>query len=509
MNKKNLLFRGVFFSYAALGTQIFYSFASIPLALSHLSKTEFGMWSLVTTLASFLGMAELGITNAFMRHLFDCKEGGDPKQYGRLFTAAIVSLLGVALFIMICGLGVAFTSASLFNIPSELSGTFVNLIIGQSTLSALNVALAMVGAPLYVHHRQDLSQIAQIGLFVIWYLALHFAFESGWGIYSMLANQAAGFLWMIPYGLFHCSRNGYYPAKGTWALPDRQEWVSVFRYSRDQFIVHVGGLFIMGLPQLLISRILGLESAAAWAVCSRPFGILRQIAIKPFDVALPMLCDQFVKGNMRPLTGRWTDVSQIVLAVSGCSFAVAAANNTQFVELWTGGKISWDATNNWMIALYFYIYGIANVSFGTIGLSKSFGRAKFVPVIQAAVALVLGVPLASYWGMPGLLLGTTLPFVFGMTTFGIQHLGAITGQAIRPLVMEGLVRPTLAIPVAVLAAWACSHLAHLLPGFFGLALSAGTGFLLAALATVFIGVSREVRAEIAGMAMRPLRRLVA
>ena len=88
MTHRKLLTRGVFFSYAALIAQISYSFLSVPLALKHLSTAEFGMWGLVTTIGSFLVMAELGMSESFMRYLFECKDGRDPERYGRLFTAS-------------------------------------------------------------------------------------------------------------------------------------------------------------------------------------------------------------------------------------------------------------------------------------------------------------------------------------------------------------------------------------------------------------------------------------
>lgn len=509
MNKKKLAARGVFFGYAAIGTQMLYSFASIPLALSHLTKAEFGMWSLITTLASYLSMAELGITNAFMRHLFECKDGKDPQRYGRLLTACMLSQLAVALFILLSGIVLAFVAAPLLKIPGELSGTFIKVMLGQVVISAAAMASRIAGGPLYVHHRQDLSQISQIGLFVVWYFALYLAFRSGLGIYSMLVNQAVGFLWVLPYSFYHCRKNGYYPAKGTWGLPGREEWFSVLRYSRDQFIIHIGGLVLMGLPQILISRLLGLEMAATWAVCSRPFAILRQIVTKPFDVTLPMLYDQFDKGEMKRLTKRWVDISQLVIALSGCVFVVAAANNSQFIELWTHGKIHWEQSNNWMLAFYFMVYSAAGVSFGIIGLSKNFGRTKFVPLFQAVGTLALAVPLAKVWGLPGLILGTTIPFVLGMIIFGVRYLATITGQPLAPLAMGGLVRPTLVLPLTITAAWGCTHLAQLLPGYFGFALSSCTGFILALAVTVVFGVSREVGDEIRGMLMRPIRRFLA
>ena len=508
MNKKSLLFRGVFFGYAATASQMFYSFASIPLALSYLSKTEFGMWSLITTLTMYLQMAEMGIVNAFMRHLFECKDGKDPARYGRLYTACILAMFIVAGLVLLLGFLVSAFSAPWLGIPLELHGTYFKLMMGQSLLTALFQVTRMFGTPLYVYHRQDLASISQIGLFLVWYVVLYIGFESGWGIYSMLASQAAGFLWFAPFSFYSCWKNGYYPLRNTWGLPAREEWLSVWRYSRDQLVLQFAGLVLMGLPQLLVSRLLGLEAAAVWAVCTRPFSILKQAFFRPFNVALPMLCDIFIRGEMKMVTKRWGDISQMVVALSICGFAVAAANNSAFVSLWTRGELAWAETNNWMTALYFTITTVAGVSFGTVGISMTFGNTRFIPILQALVTLVVAYPLAKTWGMPGLILATSLPYLIGMIWFGVRYLASITGQPLRPLVTRAFLRPSLMVPLAVLAAWACSFLTPLLPGYFGLFLSSGTGFALSLLIATFIGVSQDIRSEMTAIILRPFKRFM-
>jgi O-antigen/teichoic acid export membrane protein len=508
MNKKSLLFRGVFFGYAATGAQIFYSFASIPLALSHLSKAEFGMWSLITTLTTYLSMAEMGLMNAFMRHLFECKDGKDPMRYGRLFTACTLAMLIVAVIVLLLGSLVSVFTAPWLRIPLELQGTYLKLMLGQTVVTALYQATRMFGAPLYVHHRQDLGNVSQIGLFLVYYVVLHLAFEAGWGIYSMLASQAAGLVWAVPYYFVTCSKKGYYPQRSTWGLPAHDEWLSVWRYSRDQLIVQLAGLLIMGLPQLLISRLLGLESAAAWAVCTRPFAILKQTFFRPFNVALPMLYDIFIRGDMRMVTKRWCDISQMIMAVSICGFAVAAANNSVFISLWTGGEIAWPEANNWMTACYFLVFSAAWLAFGTVGINKTFGKIRFIPILQVLAAVVTAYPLSKIAGMPGVILAISLPFVFGQTFFGLRYLSSITGQSVISLANRAFLRPALLLPLVVMAAWLCSFLSPLLPGYFGLFLSSGTGFALSLLMATFVGVSQDIRSEMTAMILRPFRRFM-
>lgn len=507
MSKRKLLAKGVLFGYGAIGAQMFYSFASIPLALSHLSKAEFGMWSLVTTLVGYLMLTEMGITNAVTRHLLECKEGRDPGKYGRIFTGSVIALGLVALAIAASGILISLFAVRLFPVPEELTTRFIHVMIGQSLLMAINMATQMIGIPLYVHHRQDIGQINQIGLFVVYFVVLHFAFQAGWGIYSMLANQAAGILWGMTFTFISCKRLRFYPRKGTWALPSRDEWRSVWSYSRDVFAVQIGGLILTSIPQLTIARLLGLEAGATWAVATRPFTILRQVVGRPFDVALPVIYDAYIRNDMKAVTTRWAQVTQVVLAVSGVFFAVAAANNTKFLELWTSGRIHWPESNQWFLALYFYAVTMAGMAFGAIGIDKSIGKSRFVSLAQAGVTILLALTLTRVLGVPGLMLALTLPYIPGMIIFGVRYLGSITGFAPGPLAWKALIRPSLGVPFAALAAWACSQMSDWLPSFYGLFLSAASGTLLAMGLMMFIGVTPEVRNQIFSFVWKILGRL--
>ena len=500
--------RGVLFGYGALAAQIFYSFASIPLALAYLSKAEFGMWSLISTLGTYLMLAEMGMTNSVIRHLFDCKDGKDPGKYGRFFAASAMALGLVSIVVFLIGLLAAWVSAPVFKIPPHLHREYFWVMLGQTGLLAVTMATRMLGAPLYVHHRQDLSQINLIVLFTVYYFALRYGFRAGWGIYAMLANQVLGVIWVVGFNVVACFRLGFYPARKDWGFPRREEWASVWRYSRALFVAQVGGMVVMSLPQLLVARLLGLEAAAAWAVCTRPFAILRQLVMRPFEVAMPMLCDIFVRGDMKSVTKRWGEISQLVLAFSGAAFAVAAVNNARFVSLWTGGRMQWGEIDHWLFALHSYVYVAATLAFGSIGLDKSVGPARFVPLVQAIATAVLALPLTRLWGIEGLMVATTLPFVFGMIYFGFRYLGTITGFRPGRLAMNAMVRPSMALPIAVLAASSCAHLAGALPGYVGLVTASATGAAFAMAAMMFLGVSREVRDEIWAMASRTFKRIL-
>jgi O-antigen/teichoic acid export membrane protein len=506
MSHKKLLTRGVFFSYVALIAQISYSFLSIPLALSYLSTAQFGMWGLVLTISSFLMLAEFGMTEAFMRYLFECKDGENPQRYGRLFTASCLALGLVALLILAVGVLVAFFSAPLLGVPQEMRQDFTWVMLGATGMAALVMASKMLGVPLVLHHRQDLVQIAQVGLFAIRLVVMFLAFRAGWGIYSLLAVEVAGAFWILPFHAWMCYRNGYFPRAGTFALPSRAEWTEIRNFSLSTFMIQIGGTVLTGLPQLLISSYVGLSAAGLWTVYTRVFNILRDIAFRPFGIAVPMLIDLFVKGCVARSVQRWSQASQLVVAAAGLFFAVAAANNVRFVQLWTGVGSEWDFGMQLWIAAYFLCYVVSGCPYGVITFSKKFGIAGIIPVFQALLVATVSYVIADDMGSAGVIAAASAGFVFGMLFFGLRQLGSVTGKNPRRLFFSTFARPLVVIPLIAAAAWWIARLTAAVPGYPGLFLSGGLSFLVGLPLMAYLGVSAEVRGELFGMLLKPFRR---
>lgn len=60
--------------YVALGANIFYTLASVPLVLHYLGKAEFGLWALVLQLSGYIALVDLGMAGSVSRILIDHKD---------------------------------------------------------------------------------------------------------------------------------------------------------------------------------------------------------------------------------------------------------------------------------------------------------------------------------------------------------------------------------------------------------------------------------------------------
>lgn len=232
------------------------------------------------------------------------------------------------------------------------------------------------------------------------------------------------------------------------------------------------------------------------------------MANRPVDIALPMIYETYDQGNMKGVTKRWIEISQVTLAVSGVVLAVAAANNTTFVNIWTNGRIHWSESAQWLIAIYFYIFLAAGIAGTSLGMNKKFGISRYSTLIQGVATVLIAIPATIYFSFTGLILTVSLLYIPGMMTVGVKYLAKLTGSSAVTLGWDGLGRPTAILPAIGFLAWAASLIIPLFPGYLGLIISSLVGTVTSFAVMLQFGVSKNVRTIIISTFSRMIRRFL-
>src|SRR5215210_1309533 len=108
--------------YGVLVANALYILVSVPLALTYLSKTEFGLWALVSQLSAYLALVDFGMAGSISRALVDHKDDKRTADYGTVVkTGALVT---VVQGLLVAVLGAAFAPAlgAIMEIPPALRG---------------------------------------------------------------------------------------------------------------------------------------------------------------------------------------------------------------------------------------------------------------------------------------------------------------------------------------------------------------------------------------------------
>ncbi len=232
-------------SYAAIGVNVFYTIASVPLALHYLNKEEFGLWALVTQLSGYLMLLEFGTSGSVARSLSDHKDHIEDGIYGNILRTGARVFLIQGFFVALLGGGAAWCAPTLLGLPLRLQHPFAVLMAVQALLTGTRLAVGALGSPLWCHQRLDLSNLAASISLIVTFAVLWLGFHLGWHLYSLPVSTAAGFAVSLAITYCSCRRLGFYPP------PEHR---GRFDPSLFRTLLHFGsGLFLMNLGAQLAS----------------------------------------------------------------------------------------------------------------------------------------------------------------------------------------------------------------------------------------------------------------
>ena len=431
---------GLLSSYAAIGVNILYTLASVPLALHYLDKEEFGLWALVTQLSGYLILLEFGMTGSVARSLSDHKDSMEDGIYGNILRtgARVFAIQGG--MIALLGLAVAWCAPSLLYLPSRLHQPFMVLMASQALLSGIKLAMGSIASPLWCHQRLDLSNLAASASLVVTFTVLWLGFHSEWQLYSIVIATAAGSLVGLLINYISCRRLGLYPPREFRGNYDPHLFRELFHFGSGLFLMNLGSQLASASQVIVISRMLGMETAAAWAIATKIFSMAQQFVSRVLDSSAGGLAEMVVRGESGQLQKRFHDLVSISAIMAVMASAAITLTNGSFIQIWTSGRITWEPWNNFLLAAVLFCTAVTRCHTSLVGITKQIRGMKFVYLFEGVAFVTLSLLLVRWLGITGMLLAALICNLgitgqYGMSRtagyFGLPRL-AVLGWIARP-----------------------------------------------------------------------------
>ena len=441
MSRSKRFVTGLLSSYAAIGVNILYTIASVPLALHYLDKEEFGLWALVTQLSGYLMLLEFGMTGSVARSLSDHKDRMEDGIYGSIIRTGARVFVIQGLLVFLLGLLMAWCAPSLLGLPARLQQPFMVLMATQALLSGIKLSMGSIASPLWCHQRLDLSNLAASASLVVTFTVLWLGFHTGWHLYSLIISTAAGSLVDLLFTYISCHRLGLYPPREFRGNYDPGLFRELFHFGSGLFLMNLGAQLASASQIIIVSRLLGIEAAAVWSVATKIFNLAQQFVGKILDSSAGGLAEMVVRGETGRLRDRFRDLVSISAVMAVAASAGIALLNGAFIEVWTSGKVTWAPWNNYLLACVLFSTAVTRCHISLVGINKQIRGMKFVYLIEGLVFVSLSVLLMPQLGLTGLLIAAlacnlSITGVYGFSRtasyFGIGR-RAVAGWVARPL----------------------------------------------------------------------------
>lgn len=404
MNRVHRFLWGLGAGQLSSGVNILYTAASVPLALAFLNKEQFGLWALVTQIGGYLMLLDIGMSASVTRFLADHKDSKDEGTYGSILSTGQLIFLIQAFLIALLATVCACLLPSFLEIPANMWGDFRKLLVGQGLILAIGLALRSKGAPLWAHQRVDLIHLAASANLLTALAGLGAGLWLGLGTDSFLLAGFLGALWTWFFPWAACHHFRLFPKFNSHRGFHKDLFLRMFSFGRDMLLVQLGGLLCTGSQIIIISKILGLEAAATFAVATKTLVLGQQLLGRIFEGAAPGLTELFVQGRRDRFVQRFYEMAALSLSLATILAVCLAAGNSTFVLLWTSGAIQWSQGGDNLLGATLITTIAGRCFLGLFGLSAELYRVRYLPLAEGLLFVGLALALGVRLGLEGILI---------------------------------------------------------------------------------------------------------
>ena len=487
---------GLFTGYAALGSSVVYTLASVPLALHYLTKEEFGLWALITQLTGYLMLLEFGMSGSIARFLGNHKDDMDGGEYGSVLVTGFAVFFLQGLTVVVLGIIFVLMGTPLLGIPPHLRSIFTQLGIIQACAGGLALMTRAVASPLWPHQRLDINNLASIACQFSSLSTLWFGFQAGWKLYSLSVAAIVSFLLGLAITVHACIRLRLYPRRGHWGGFDMGLFRKMISYGSGLFVLNLGTQLVSTSQVIVISKGLGLESASIWAVSTKLSILIQQFVNRIFETSAAGFVEMLVRGETVQLRRRLRDLVILSSTIAGIGAVGLAMFNRPFVAIWTSGKVSWPGLNDSLLGVVIFLYCVGRFHVGFASLSKDVHKIKYIIFAEGVSFVGLAFPLSSAYGLTGILMASIMANL--LTTFGGSILVTGSHLNLRWLsVISWVSRPALLIiGITVLHATVSVRSDSHVVSYFSLSAQIAAFLLLIVPTFLYVGLTTQLRSEI-------------
>lgn len=379
-----------------------------------LSIEYLGISAILTNILSLLSLAEMGIGSAMTFSLYKPLANNDKNKINALLVVYKKVYRGIALLISVAGLLLIpyldFFIESRPDIPESLEVIFL--------LYVLNTVLSYLAI-----HKHSILQADQKAYVV-----------TIWTNVFMIIRYAAQILWIILFRTYipvliiqlivtlignvvisKIAEKRYkfikYPNKND--KIDEAEKKSLISKIRAMMLYRIGSYVVNSTDSILISKFIGVAAVGVYSNYMLLFGMATALSNYISSSLTPSIGNQAETQTMDKIQSVFQTLYFMFFVISSITTICIAVLINPFIEIWIGQEYLLSTTTVVFLVINYYILMMRRIIVSYRNALGLYEIAQLKPVIEAIINLVASFILLKYFGVAGVIIGTTIS---GITT---------------------------------------------------------------------------------------------
>ncbi|MCD7899779.1 MAG: oligosaccharide flippase family protein [Bacteroides sp.] len=412
----NQLKAGAFLSYVVLALNTLVGLLYTPYLLRMLGQSEYGLYSLVASIITYLTILDLGFGNAIVRYTAKFRAENKVSEQYSMFGLFIRLYALIGIFTLIIGLALTFKVEILFG--NAMSMEEVSKARIMMLLLTLNLAItfpfSLFGSIITAYENFVFQKIVQILRILLSTITMIFLLELGYRAIALVVVTTIFNVFSLFLNYFYCRyklKIKIYFRKPQWSFLKE---VSI--YSFYIFLNAIMDRIYWSTGQFILGVISGTVAVAIYSVAITLVQMYTSFSYAISGVFLPRITAMVTHkesnktiSNLFIRTGR---IQYIIISFVLTGFIVFGKS---FILLWAGHEYS-DA---YFVALLFFIPLTApliqNLGISILQARNQMKFRSLLYIIVALFSLLISIFLTPKYGIIGCAVGTSLGLFLGQT----------------------------------------------------------------------------------------------
>lgn len=410
----NQLRAGALLSYLQILLSILIALVYTPIMIRLLGQSEFGLYSVIGSLAAYFSVMDMGLGNAMVRFTARNRAIGDRKQEAKLnglflMLYSVIGVLTVAIGILVYNnieliFGDKFTDIEI----EKAKIMTIILIVNFAVAFPLSIFNSIIKA--YEHFVVDrLISITRILLAPLMIIPILYA---GYGTVSMVLITTVINILCLLFSLIYCLKK--LKVKVQIEKIDFGLLKQIAGYSFFVFLAVIVDQINWQTDQIILGAIKGTFTVAVYAIAIQFIKLYIQFSTSISGLFLPkasiMVANEATSEELTKLMIRYGRIQFIIISFILCGFALFGFS---FIGYWAGNSYTEAYYIVLIIMVPLTIPLIQNFGLSVLYAMNLQGFRSVVLICIAVTNVIISIPVAKVYGSSGVAIVTAITLILG------------------------------------------------------------------------------------------------
>jgi O-antigen/teichoic acid export membrane protein len=385
------------------------TFLAMPIMIKYLGVEQFGIWSTMLTLITWVMLFDLGIGNGLKNKVSESLAQDSPDQAASYISTAygLIGFIAFGLFSLFLILSFWLPWQSIFNSQAISEENLRNAVITLSFFIFFNFWISLINQ---IYHGLQKSSIVVLGQFISNTLALFLVFL----LYQFTQSSINFMVWA--YGGALVTANlalSLFLFKSHWKLMptlqgfDKNKISSLLSLGIQFFIIQFAVLVIFMTDKILIAQLLGPEHVTTYEVLFKLFSVFTIIHSLLLTPLWPAYSDAYQRGDLDWIHSSIKKQIKVAFVLFVGAFFLATIG-PMIVKIWIGGQVIASSMLFYLFAIFIVFSVWSNVFAYFVNATNQLN----VQLYTSIFAALINIPLSLYFvrvlelGLNGIILAT-------------------------------------------------------------------------------------------------------